>query len=375
MNSCRSWPTPWRRSTRFVTGRGALQDAPTPRRQIQTIQYARAIVACLIVFWHTGGWRAELAHRQYYLYAFMMISGFVLSLPTSRRESGPLKYIVSKMARISPVYWLITIVIAIVICLIPNQRAHISASELILSLAFVPHYNSAHLMYPILIPGWYLTYDVVLVLLLGALCKVGHDTRFWLVNGALAGLVVLGVAFRPSDPIGYRLTDQILSAFIVGAMIQRVLSGRTMPRALALLLVVLGLALCGLGWSAPTAVSWPLLVSGLPVFIAMTGVIGLDRPNDRPLPWLRWIGDASMSIYLWHELGIAGAGMVLRRIGIAAPNFTMGLETMGGFALGAVMYPLLERPITRYLVGKVNAAFDGSKTVAGAAAPVAMLPR
>ena len=230
------------------------------------------------------------------------------------------------------------------------------------------------MMYPILVPGWYLTYDVVLVLLLGALWRVGHDTRFWLVNGVLAGLVVLGVAFRPSDPIGYRLTDQILSAFIVGAVIQRVQSGRTMPRALALLLVVLGLALCGLGWSAPTAISWPLLVSGLPVFIAMTGVIGLDRPNDRPLPWLRWIGDASMSIYLWHTLGIAGVGMVLRRIGVTDPSFTMGLETVSGFALGAAMYPLLERPVTGYLVRKVNAAFDRLRVPTGSAAPVETLP-
>ncbi len=301
----------------------------------------------------------------------MMISGFVLSLPTSRRDSGPISYIVSKMVRIAPAYWLITIGIAIGVLLIPNHRLHISAGELILSLAFVPYYNSTHQMYPILIPGWYLTYDVLLVLLLGSLYRVGRDTRFWIVNAVLAGLVVLGVVFRPSDPIGYRLTDQILSAFIVGAVMQRVLSGRTMPRALASLLIALGLSLCDLGWSAPIAVSWPLLVSGFPIFVAMMGVIGIDRQNDRPLPWLRWIGDASLSIYLWHELGISGVGLLLRRMSVTDPAWTMGLETAGGFVLGAAMYPLLERPVTQYLVGKVDPVFARLKGTAGPDGPTA----
>jgi exopolysaccharide production protein ExoZ len=334
------------------------------RRQIYTIQYARAALAILVVTWHAGGLHELLADRVYILYGFLFISGYVMFLPSTRGGQNLKQYALPRLARLAPVYWLLTLALfGYALAVVQTSHGVVTWRQLLLSLLFIPHNNALNQPYPILIPGWYLTYDVALVLLLGLLASASEARRFWVVQLVLLSLVVVGVVVQPTNPVGFRLTDQILLAFMAGAATQKLLTRWSPSRSMAAAMVAGGLAMWCLPWPVTMALSWPALVSGLPMVIALTGAIALDKPGDRRLPLLGWIGDASMSIYLWHEIGMSLCQRALALIGIDAPAGASLIGGVFGLALGLAAYPLVERPVTEWVLARVkpmNAVIQGA---------------
>jgi exopolysaccharide production protein ExoZ len=327
-----------------------------PRRQIFTIQYYRAIAAGLVVIWHTGDLGAMFGNRMPMLYGFMMITGFLTFQSHPRGDEHPIDYVGKRMIRLAPVYWIATGLVLLKARIMPSAHGDMSLSHIVNSLLFIPDFNARHEMFPVLVPGWYLFYDVWLTILLGTMLKLSFGLRRAVTQALLIALLACGIIFHPQDPLGFRATDQILSAMLAGMVLHRVLSAWRPPRWQAAIMALAGFALYWLPYDLRFAADWPILVTGLPTLVMIGGVITFDQAGDKPIRWLVWLGDASMSIYIWHLAGILIVGLVLAKLSIHGVAVVDTLEAMGGIALGAVLYPSLERPLTRYLLARFTAA-------------------
>ncbi len=323
-----------------------------PRRQIYMIQYFRAVLAVVLVVWHTGELHAAFANRLPILYGFLMLTGFLTFQSASSKEADPINYVGKRLIRLAPVYWIATLVVLAKVLFIRSAHGEITFQHFIDSMLFIPDFNALHEIFPILIPGWYLAYDVWLTVLLSTMLRLGVGVRAALIGTSAALLLACGMIFHPQDPIGYRATNQILSALLGGILLRWMLPAWRPSRWQAGAIALLGLALYWLPYDLAFAAEWPMLVTGLPTLIMVGGAIAFDRPGDKPIRWLAWLGDASMSIYIWHVVGIGVVGLILARLRVHDVVLADVLEVSGGLGLGAALYPDLERPLTAYLLEK-----------------------
>jgi len=319
---------------------------------------------------------------------FFVISGFVMGIST-HREVGPAAFLCLRIVRVAPLYWLVTALLVACaaaghLCLQlgagPAQigldgrlgsdcepGAYYSAGAIVKSLLFVPYraQESPGSIWPILLQGWSLNYEMFFY----TLCAISLALpRYWRIPALVAVLVGLAACGRlfdtSSSPVAFTYTNVLLLEFAAGAMLAFAwLRGRPASRWIgSALLLILGLY--GL-------TSQHLLIVMLGAIIVVAGSLHpkICFINCRPLLAL---GNASYSVFLTHQLVLAAVAWVWMQ---AFPRVTWSnavLFLLMSLAVTAVAgwlcYVLLERPLTRSLreaVKRVFAADNPLRTVDG----------
>src|SRR5215470_12318280 len=112
-----------------------------------TIQVLRAFAAYLVVLVHlaplvsmAGGAEDALGFGYAGVDLFFVISGFIMVYTTSRRETQPWDFFAHRIARVVPMYWLLTLVVFAGVVFVPSlfQSTQANVVQLIKSLFFVP---------------------------------------------------------------------------------------------------------------------------------------------------------------------------------------------------------------------------------------------
>jgi peptidoglycan/LPS O-acetylase OafA/YrhL len=101
----------------------------------------------------------------------------------------------------------------------------------------------------------------------------------------------------------------------------------------------------------------------------VTGVLALDRPGAAPIGWLKAIGDAAYSIYLFHIPVLGLVWPVLRKAGVRDVTTCVSLGTLAATVVGLIAYQLLEKPLTAWLFARLDdhAAARRRKRIQGVA--------
>ena len=138
---------------------------------ITNIQVLRAVAAILVVFLHT-----ILAAQSYHFSVpfledrnqwygtgvdiFFIISGFIIVYIQNNKETSPKSFLLERIQRIVPLYWLLTISFSLLLFLFPQMFREIkfSISLLLKSLFFI---NFLSENYPLLYVGWTLEYEML----------------------------------------------------------------------------------------------------------------------------------------------------------------------------------------------------------------------
>src|SRR5207248_11683851 len=86
-----------------------------------TIQFLRAVSAVAVVVGHIDEiyqleWRLGVADVD----LFFVISGFIMWLVMRKSEATPTKFVKKRLLRIVPVYWLVTLFLALSASFLPN---------------------------------------------------------------------------------------------------------------------------------------------------------------------------------------------------------------------------------------------------------------
>ena len=265
----------------------------------KSIQYLRAAAAIAVIVAHSS---LNFDVMQAGVDVFFVISGFLMWTVT-QSPIGVCQFWWQRLARIAPLYWIATLLMA------AHQAASLDA--VIPSLAFWPYFGEGGHVWPIVVAGWTLTYEVAFYGLIGLVQPLPRRAGL-IVIAAVIGLCGLAHPFvDPASAPMLAYTDPIIFEFLAGVGLAEARLRKLLPRPGAgVLLCCLGLALLGCFPDLPAASR--ALVWGLPCLLIVTGALAIEAGGRLPeVKWLTLLGNASYAIYLTPGSGprVAASGI------------------------------------------------------------------
>lgn len=282
---------------------------------------------------------------------FFVISGFVMVYSSEGlfgRAGAFREFLARRIARIVPLYWVVTTIMLLYVLLRGFGPSDASPSLVLSSYLFIPHLRPSGEMGPLYGVGWTLNYEIFFYGLF-ALALVAR--RMVAVAGLAALFFLLALiqtlCGRLPLPLGYWF-DPLILEFVFGMLVALVYRAgfRLGPLGAAVLLLAAAAGFASpfpwlaelprwIGWGIPSAVTVGALTLSLPLRLA-----GAAR-----------LGDASYALYLIHPMVIAVARFAAHH-GYIEPAKTAWLYLAGiviaCFALSLVVYSGIERPMTAY---------------------------
>lgn len=351
------------------------------RSVILPIQWLRGIAALMVVWFHacqglgvTGAIAMPFGASGVDI--FFVISGFIMVAISAGGTRSPGEFFRDRLARVVPLYWLITLVIVVAVAVPPHffKSLEPTADTVVRSLLFIPHYSQrwADQISPVLPPGWTLNFEMFFYLLFAI--SLVFKARSTIALVFLCGMfVACGFLLGPFTSAPMRTyTDPVLLEFVAGALIgEAYLRGFTIkPWWLGLLVAVLGLTLLAEGAQFESAAG--RIAQGVGAILVVAACVRPEVRRDRSL--LHALGDASYSIYLTHFLTL----MVLLKLtslvwpgahGPLANAVLALLSILVSVVTGWLVFRWVERPLTN----RVRAWTRGATGVTRESEPRAMI--
>lgn len=322
----------------------------------------RAAAALLVVLFHLHEvgrlavpaflpWIAT--HAGLGVHLFFALSAFALAWANPEAAARPGPYLVKRVFRIAPLYWLM---VALILARIPWPGADRVAAELTFAFGFIPGWHGG------LVPaGWTIGVEMPFYLLLPLLLRI-RSVGGMAVAAALATALSfaarlwLAAALPGSDYHAASLASNLwvfLLALLAFRIFERV-RGRPEEGRVAAAAAVLGLGLIAFLLSPLAA---PLAGPGSPDLLLFGPALAALclwqalRPSwlMRSAPAL-WLGERSYSLYLFHFLLILALrpayGAIVAALGQGGWTFLLAfLVTLPPLCLAAALgYRFVERP-------------------------------
>lgn len=342
-----------------------------PAGQIETIQALRAVAALLVVFGHAAheteaiGPRVGLnaidpsfLHWGIGVDIFFVISGFIMvhtSADLFGRPGAWRIFLARRIARIVPLYWLLTSVLLLGSLVAPRllnvpvgDWQHVLASYL-----FIPSLRGGDETRPVMALGWTLNLEMFFYVLFAAVTLLPLKRGMIALALMITGLALAGAILRPSQVQLAFWTQQIILEFLFGCLLALLYrQGVRLPAAGAVLLVALGFA--GMvkvhGLDAEGAIP-PALRWGIPAVLIVGSAALYRGAPPRIALLLTGLGNASYSLYLFHPFALRP----LREVWVKLVGAALPLEIYIAVALAvaaiasALLYRWVERPIGQWL--------------------------
>ncbi|WP_066719279.1 acyltransferase family protein [Sphingomonas pituitosa] len=317
-----------------------------------SIQYLRAAAAVGVVAFH----QLQMRHwvfliGEHGVDLFFVISGFIMVALTDARHTTARTFVLDRIARIVPPYWLAT-ACAFLFTAVDPRFYHGSTDLALLakSLAFIPSINPFGQIQPTLYLGWTLNYEMFFYAVF-ALTLLMPRGRLILLTTLFALLVLIGALLRPTGAMETVYTDPLLLEFAAGAILGWLFGARMNRAAVplqALVALAVALALAALSfWS-------PRLAFGAGAVALIAIGLFVERAGHMPrIAWLKRIGDASFAIYLFQQFAFVGTSKALNALFAvllhrAAPQLLIQLLGIAAaIVLGVLLFTYLERPMTK----------------------------
>ncbi|HEY9896860.1 MAG TPA: glycosyltransferase [Candidatus Sericytochromatia bacterium] len=367
--------------------------------RLEGIQICRGIAALLVLLFHMTQLSQEKLGQAMLanLFAFgsagvdffFVLSGFILFFvhQTDLGRRDRLKpFILKRLIRVYPLYWLVTLAILPVYFLAPQfGYGYERQLDVILkSLWLLPQ---AHL--PILIVGWSLSHEVLFyfIFALAILFPLKRFSRLlsgWLVGTLAIFLLNVAGAF---DSEQHFLLWFIFSPhnleFMLGCLAAYLVLKKQLKASNTFLLLLGTTCFVAFGIAqAERSFSFnPIVIYGISSALIVIGAATLEVQRSRPLVrFFSFLGDASYSIYLTHYPCLS----VLLKLTIAAQliniigySVTIGLLLLTTVSVGCLTYVWLEKPLVYRLrgtiVNQLTTATKASDSVAARAIKVLFL--
>ncbi len=295
---------------------------------------------------------------------FFVISGFIIvhaSAPLYGRQGGRRRFLAHRVARLVPLYWLVTACYLVIALASPAVLSggsglnRVDPGYVAASFLFWPALRADGAAVPLYSLGWTLNCEMFFYLLFAIGLGWGRRAAVaWLV----AGLGVLAAAWLviPDLPMPLAFwASPIILEFAFGAALGlarseglRLTSGSRVV-----------LALAGIGMLAmvphPDAALRPLAF-GLPgALLVAAASLGRDEnrtglQGKRLLRWTEALGDASYALYLVHPFVLRGMREAFLRSGLAPaihPWFALCIMIAIAVAAALIVHRTIERPLTR----------------------------
>jgi exopolysaccharide production protein ExoZ len=278
------------------------QNAVVLRSNINSIQALRGIAALMVMAFHLNN---NFDVGQAGVDLFFVISGFIMGMVGIDERPG--EFLRKRIARIAPLYWLVTGAMCLGEQLGFFRNFTFDTRSLLLSLFFVPYFSDKGWLYPLLVPGWTLNYEMFFYFVFAVGLWLRRPVPTTLI--LLAAATGMGAVLNLNSAIGITWTSPLLLEFLAGLLLSQA-QGRLPGAWIGLLLLVLGIA--GLAFGVPIRQAlggdYRVVTWGIPAFAVVSGALMIEYAGRWPgkLIWpLAKLGDISYSLYLVHTLVIA----------------------------------------------------------------------
>ncbi len=311
---------------------------------------------------------------------FFVISGFIMVV-ISQKDFG-IKgiqwiFLKKRLARIIPLYWMLTGLLICVILIAPGLVANpdVDLVYWLKSLLFVPaNHPSGDGLRPVLVVGWTLQFEMFFYVLFAVALFFPRRLGLSLLLILLVGIAIMGKIFAPQGTIAGFYSASIILEFAAGICLAVLYTnGVRLPRVMVWLLPLVALIILAVAWriSAEFDVD-RVLFFGLPATILMAGFT-LSKGVEELSVGVVWrrLGDSSYALYLSHVFVIAGMGYLFKALGSA--DWQLETETGIVFVIvslvvscyaGWLLHVLVERPVARLFKLKFEAENLGLKNSA-----------
>jgi peptidoglycan/LPS O-acetylase OafA/YrhL len=293
---------------------------------------------------------------------FFVISGFIMlhiSADKFGRPGAASDFLLRRIVRLVPLYWLFTLAMLAAMLLLPGQLAHtrLDPAHIVASFGFIPWLDSTGIAHPILGLGWTLNYEMYFYVVFAVVLLLPLRAGL----GTLAGLFVLLVAAHlavPPDAVQLTVwTDPIILEFLFGiGLALLVRRGLVLPGWLPPLLLFTGIA--GLGFGQLVAIGGPferMLTAGVPAALVVAGTV-FSRTRE-PGPFGRALvlgGDASYVLYLSHPFSINVVILGWQKLHVDAPWLFVATCIVVALGVALSLHLLLERRLLAVLSGALR---------------------
>ena len=344
----------------IATDTGGSRVRPT----LQSIQVLRAVAAMLVVLFHL-----KLSANGYTgVDLFFVISGFIMG--TVGTSDRPAQFLLKRIIRIVPLYWLVTFAMCALSLISGLMRNfEFTLADLLRSLFFVPYHSETGDIWPLVVPGWTLNFEIFFYVLFAIALMT---TRPRLGTAAMiASLVLLGALVPGSDAMYLTYTSPLILEFAAGLAIASF--GGRVPGWVAALILAVGTLffVAMLVSSQPVAEGFErVFVVGLPAALIVAGCVFTERAGMwRSVRPIEYIGDISYSLYLTHGLVLS---LVARLMPSGWVEAAVGIAI--SLAVAAATYHLFERPSTRWLNARWRRVSDRGRRRTRPAVETALPP-
>lgn len=283
------------------------------RGKLSNIQVLRALAATMVIFVHLKLLLASVglpAFGASGVDLFFVISGYIMVYTTYGKKVPATDFVRNRIARIAPIYWLMTLLVFAIALVAPSLLQSTTANPvfLIKSLLFIPFERAPGDLSPILFVGWTLNYEMFFYALfaLGLLFRSSVQGVLFTL-GALAALTPAGLAGISGGRLFHFYTSPIMLEFALGMVIalavrKEVKLAAPAWRYVLVVLVLLGLAVLVAPPFLPAAGRFNgFLCHGLSAAAMVWAALALEGRGDSVKPGLlARLGDASYSMYLTH---------------------------------------------------------------------------
>ena len=349
------------------------------------LQYCRAIAALLVVAFHSA---ANMAKQKYFgseaggIYElfwfggdagvdfFFVLSGFIIYHVHGKDLGRPERlgdYVLKRLIRIYPMYWMVFLVLLLTVNLAPTLRAEnpLSLAVFMKSMLLLPQdpRTVGGTGAPLVVVAWSMQYELAFYILI-ALGIIHRSLSI------LGGLVIAGLAcyqcVTPMDSfVGRFLGSHLMMLFFMGvcvaAMAKRNITMIHSERwaamaAIGFLLTAIVATSCRAHYDRrPFDIIYGIFSSIIVFMLARPDLWEKDS-DDKKLFGLSKIGDASYILYLIHFPLVS----VLCHVGVkifghvGVPIIVIFLVIMSVCTLAALLVSsVVEQPITKYLSGTI----------------------
>jgi exopolysaccharide production protein ExoZ len=285
---------------------------------------------------------------------FFIISGYIMCISTWNQQLNFAQFIIRRIKRIIPLYWLVTS-IALIVFLYNSKLINSSGGEtsILASYTLFPNgkkYLNAN--------GWTLSYEFFFYIIFGFFINKGTYKALQASTAILLVLITIGLCFTYNTPLLNFTTNSLLIEFVFGMGCFYFINKQNvrLNYKYAIGLIISGLLIFSLliTFEKPDYVGWKGILWGIPVILLFIGLMFLEDFIKRSTSLVKVlfleIGNSSYSLYLIHPFTLSGTAICLKHVGLASNPyfFTMFLLAVS-VAIGHLVYLYVERFLTNLM--------------------------
>ncbi len=362
------------------------------QKKIENIQGLRGVAISFIVIAHLLAMEIKYGHGDRLLSDFIyiicgsgldlffVVSGMVMVMVTRGLFQRPVEiaqFFYNRLSRIYPLYWIFSLPVLAIYLARPEM---VNASQghqvnILESFLLLPQN-----ILPLLAVGWALIYVVYFY--------CGFTLLMFAPEKQLTNLLILWILLVVSGSLLHEhlelikptatirlITHPFISEFIAGCIVARLIQKGMKSHGLAA--VALGIVLLLTGsfiFSSASLGRAPKMwlrvaMYGIPWAIAAYGAVTIEASSTIVFPkFLRFIGDASYSIYLSHVLVISAIGRLWAIFFIPGKMdnvLVLIVMACAALSVGITSYLAIERPISSIFKRAGMKLFRFAKPTAG----------